>query len=277
MTTTPNPTAQGLRSILLHVDAAPRCAERLRVAQALAARHGAALDLLYAVTPAVLAQPLGVAEAAAASMQLLQEVDDQRRQAAERLVREAGAGTAWAVTAQATPLAGFVEQALFADLLVMGQHDRSQPWEAGTPADFVESVLVTSGKPALVLPYVGRFETLAESVLLAWKPTREAAHALAAALPLLRRARALHVVGTVDEERPRLAACLARHGVAAAVHHHAPLGEQAGELLLSLASELGADLLVMGCYGHSRARELVLGGASRTVLQSMTLPVLMAH
>jgi len=277
MNTVPNISAQGLRSILLHVDAAPRCAERLRVAQALAARHGAALDLLYAVTPAVLSQPLGLAEAAAATMQVLQEVDDERRHAAEHMVREAGAGAAWTVASEASPLAGLAEQALFADLLVMGQHDAAQPWLAGTPADFVESVLLSSGKPALVLPFVGRFETIGERVLLAWKPTREAAHALAAALPLLRGARELHVVGASDDERPRLATCLARHGVGATPRHHAALEGNAGELLLSLASEFDADLLVMGCYGHSRAREWVLGGATRTVLQSMTLPVLMAH
>jgi nucleotide-binding universal stress UspA family protein len=277
MNTVPNISAQGLRSILLHVDAAPRCAERLRVAQALAARHGAALDLLYAVTPAVLSQPLGLAEAAAATMQVLQEVDDERRHAAERMVREAGAGAAWAVAGEASPLSGLVEQALFADLLVMGQHDAAQPWLAGTPVDFVESVLLSGGRPALVLPFVGRFETVGERVLLAWKPTREAAQALAAALPLLRGARTLHVVGASDDERPRLATFLARHGVAATPRHHAPLEGNAGELLLSLASEFDADLLVMGCYGHSRAREWVLGGATRTMLRSMTLPVLMAH
>jgi nucleotide-binding universal stress UspA family protein len=69
--------------------------------------------------------------------------------------------------------------------------------------------------------------------------------------------------------------------VRAPIRPHAPLpgggGSTAGEALLSLAADVGADLLVMGCYGHSRARELVLGGASRTVLRSMTLPVLMAH
>ena len=269
MNMAPKTSTQELRSILLHVDAAPRCTQRLRMAQALAARHGAALDLLYAVTPAVLSQPLGLAEAAGVTMQALQAVDDERRQATERMVREAGAGAAWAVASEASPLAGFTEHALFADLLVMGQHDGVQPWLAGTPADFVESVLLASGKAALVLPCVGHFDTVGERVLLAWKPTREAAHALAAALPLLCGARELHVVGVGDDERPRLDTFLQRH--------HAPLEGSAGELLLSLASDFEVDLLVMGCFGHSRAREWVLGGATRTVLQSMTVPVLMAH
>ena len=277
MNMAPNTSTQGLRSILLHVDAAPRCAERLRVAQALAARHGAALDMLYAVTPAVLSQPLGLADATGVTLQALQAVDDERRQAVERMVSGAGAGAAWAIASGNSPLADFGEHALFADLLVMGQHDTAKPWQAGTPADFVESVLLASGKAALVLPSVGRFQTPGERVLLAWKPTREAAQALAAALPLLRGARELHVVGASDDERPRLATVLERHGVDATLRHHAPLDGNVGELLLSLASEFEVDLLVMGCFGHSRAREWVLGGATRTVLQSMTLPVLMAH
>lgn len=107
--------------------------------------------------------------------------------------------------------------------------------------------------------------------------------ALAAALALLRGARRIDLTAEADAELPgagagEVEAYLRLHGVEAAVERHAGLpADAAGEGLLSLCVSVGADLLVMGCYGHGRVRELVLGGASRTVLASMTVPVLMAH
>ena len=144
-----------------------------------------------------------------------------------------------------------------------------------------------SGTPALVLPQGGAFDSDAlaraePTVLLAWKATRESSHAARAALPWLRRARRVHLAaeapGTTGE--PGAAALrewLLLHGVSAEVHEHAVAPDRAGERLLSLAAEVSADLLAMGCYGHSRARELLLGGASRSVLREPALPVLMVH
>ena len=118
--------------------------------------------------------------------------------------------------------------------------------------------------------------------LLGWKPTREAAHALAGALPMLCKADKVHVAvwnegeGTSDG-REEITRYLRAHGIAADVHGYGPESRDVGEYLLSLASDVGADLMVMGCYGHGRMREWVLGGATRSVLRSMTVPVLMAH
>jgi len=118
--------------------------------------------------------------------------------------------------------------------------------------------------------------------LLGWKPTREAAHALAGALPMLCKADKVHVAvwnegeGTSDG-REDITRYLRAHGIAADVHGYGPESRDVGEYLLSLASDVGADLMVMGCYGHGRMREWVLGGATRSVLRSMTVPVLMAH
>jgi nucleotide-binding universal stress UspA family protein len=116
--------------------------------------------------------------------------------------------------------------------------------------------------------------------MVAWKATRESARALGAAIPLLRGASSVSIA--IDENTPRaeqdlLQAYLHRHGVQAASHLLPGTHSTAGEAILSLAADVGAELVVMGCYGHSRAREFVLGGASRTVLDSMTVPVLMAH
>jgi nucleotide-binding universal stress UspA family protein len=133
----------------------------------------------------------------------------------------------------------------------------------------------------LVVPFAGELAASPDTMLVAWKPTRECARALAAAIPFLQSARQVHLVeAQADESQAtsmRVRDYLYLHGIPR-VHEHARLSQdRAGEALLSLAADCDADLLVMGCYGHSRARELLLGGATRTVLDSMTLPVLMAH
>ena len=279
-----------LRSILLHLDASPRSAERLRLARTLAAQHQARVTALYGVTPTFLTLPLAIGDGSAAMVPVLEQIDTDHRAAARAAFEhEQGGGVElrWADLGTEPVISGFIAQALFADLLVLGQHDPGDAEAAGVPADFVESVLVGSGKPALVVPYAGKFTGIGGDVLVAWKSTREAARAVACALPLLQGARSVHVVGwdarasaaaTTDQpDRLDLAGYLRLHGVEPKVRYHssAPIG--VGEGLLSLAADVGADLLVMGCYGHSRARELVLGGATRTILRSMTVPVLMAH
>ncbi|MBI5907374.1 MAG: universal stress protein, partial [Burkholderiales bacterium] len=171
----------------------------------------------------------------------------------------------------------------YADLLVLGQHNPSDTESAHVPADFVETVMAISGKPSLILPSASRPLAGGATVVIAWKPTRAAARAVDAAMPLLRDARRVHVVSWASEEaviggeRLDLNGYLKLHGVEATWHSQGEEPEELGELLLSCAFDLEADLLVMGCYGHSRAREWLLGGTSRVVLRSMTLPVLMAH
>ena len=117
---------------------------------------------------------------------------------------------------------------------------------------------------------------------IAWREGPEAVRAVAAALPILRKAGMTHVLtwrtGRESEGAgERLGRYLAAHGVTARVHDGGRAGAPIGELLLSRVADLGVDLLVMGCFGQSRAREWLLGGASRTLLAAMTVPVLMAH
>jgi len=118
------------------------------------------------------------------------------------------------------------------------------------------------------------------TVLIAWKESREAARALSAAVPLLRKADAVHIAldsEIADAHRELLMRFLQSHAVHAQLHPLASPAQRVGDALRAMAAELGADLMVMGCYGHSRGRELLLGGATRSVLHSMTIPVLMAH
>jgi nucleotide-binding universal stress UspA family protein len=123
-------------------------------------------------------------------------------------------------------------------------------------------------------------------VLVGWDSSREATRAINDAMPLLQAAQAVTVLAIDPTDGPAghgempgadIALHLARHGVKATIESTVSAGIGIGNVLLSRASDLGADLLVMGAYGHSRVRELVLGGSTRTVIESMTLPVLMSH
>ncbi|MFO1221728.1 MAG: universal stress protein [Burkholderiaceae bacterium] len=267
-----------IQSILVHLDTGPQGAVRLQVARALAAQFGAAVTALYAVTPLYVQAATDVVVGSAG--EALMAYDTERLEAARKLVAkvnaEAGPQVQWREASSASEFT-FVRDALYADLLVLGQLDREHR-ESGVPVDFVQSVVIASGKPALVVPYIAKGAPRRDTAFVAWKESREAARALTAALPLLRMAKTVHVgVEANGSEHAALRQYLQRHGIQAKLHTVNARPAEAGEMLLSLAADLDADLLVMGCYGHSRAREFVLGGASRTVLEGMTLPVLLAH
>jgi nucleotide-binding universal stress UspA family protein len=276
------------QSILVHMDASPRSAARLALARKLGREHGAeALIALLALEP--IEVPLDLPPAAdLAGIPLVPEVDPEHKRRARAIFDEALAtgdyAMTWAEVPGDPPVWGMTQAALYADLMVLGQHDPKDPLTRDVPKDFVESVVLESGKPALVVPCAGRFDEVGHNVLIAWKPTRECAAAVSAALPLLQRAKRVHVVSWGEdsfgpaEETFGIARFLRWHGVEpAGAERDLNVPDKLGEILLSRASDLGSDLLVMGAYGHPRVRELLLGGVTRTILKSMTLPVLMAH
>jgi nucleotide-binding universal stress UspA family protein len=273
-----------LKSILLHVDGSARVALRVQVACRLAEAFDAHVTALYGCMPSLLRYPMAV-EASAAAVSVMGELDDEVRATARSVFEAASAGSSrieWAEP-QGDALWGWSRRAFFCDLMVLGQRDPTDRAAAELPSDFLPSLLVDTGKPALLLPYAGTVATdapIGGCVLVAWKESREAARAVSAAMPWLKRAAQVHLLGFGDGAETGLqwlAAYLARHGVQARLHGGGPEPAQPAEALLSSAADLGADLLVMGCYGHSRAREWVLGGVTRSILQSMTLPVLMVH
>jgi nucleotide-binding universal stress UspA family protein len=276
------------KQLLVHIDASAQTASRMKAALAIAQAQGAAVNVVYAVTPTLVEVPFA-AEGGAAIAATLAEIDDGRRAQARKIYDEAVARAdvqaGWCEVCELPVIGAFSQQALYADLLVLGQHDPGEGNYSGVPFDFVETVLAASGKAAIVLPYEPALDNVGSNVVIAWKPTREAARAVAAAVPLLQRARKVQVIAwkaepdvTVDGAALNLDTYLKQRGIEATWHTEGG-GEPdfLGEMLLSRAFDLGADLMVMGCYGHSRAREWVLGGTSRTVLRSMTMPVLMAH
>lgn len=274
-------------SVLIHLDASPRTGERIAFARRFAARHSASLQALYAVNSNFVELPFALSESSDIGAMAL-KLDDERRKRAheqfERATAAPGTPLEWAELEGEPAIWGFVQQALYADLLVLGQREIDPTFARDLPADFLESVLMGSGKPTLVLPYASAVASDAQRILVAWNATRESARSLFAALPLMRAASRVDVAAWQDESAPltsadreRLTRCLEQHGVTATLHWYGAAPGDVGNSVLSLAADLGSDLLVTGCYGHARAREWVLGGATRTLLKSMTVPILMAH
>lgn len=269
------------KSILLHLDSTPRCAERTRVAARMAETFHATVAGVYSVTPSVRRHPMSPLGPAGAIG--LQRLDEDRRAQAYRSFADAAAasGRMRSESVAGDAIEAFENRALYCDLVVVGQRDEETATAAETPSDFVARLLIDSGSPVLVIPFAGSFHTLGQRVLVAWTETRESARAVAAALPWLRRAESVHAVccgAQAATSLQRLQQHLSAHRVKVTVHADEERTDRAvSEHLLSRADAFGADLLVMGCYGHSRAREWVLGGVSRTMLRTMTLPVVMAH
>ena len=272
------------KSILLHLDSSASSAVRAQAARFVAEAFAAEVTALYCIIPALMRYPYSL-ESTATVVADLQRLDDDRkaktkerfeevRRSSERL-RWEESGAPWS----------FGHRALYADLIILGrqwtrQEQADNPGSDDVPFDFVPHVLVSSGRPALIIPPSGLSDPMGDAVLVAWKETRESARAVAAALPWLRRARSVHIAcydADSQANLPRLQKQLEAQGVTAKFHQGDSGGREVGEFLLSLASDLGADLLVMGCYGHSRSFEWVLGGATRTILHSTTVPVLMVH
>jgi nucleotide-binding universal stress UspA family protein len=175
--------------------------------------------------------------------------------------------------------------ARYADLVVVGQYDENAKTDPGVAPNFVEELVLSVGRPVLVVPYAGKFQSMGKRVLVAWNASRESARAVHDALPFLQKADQVQVVAFNPEKGDEhgdvpgadIGLMLARHGVRVqAAQQHAE-GLDVGSQILSRAADVDADLIVMGAYGHSRMRELVLGGATRTIIEAMTVPVLLSH
>ena len=180
--------------------------------------------------------------------------------------------------------AALIELAKSIDLTIVGQRPPNS--EANGASRFrPEDIVMTAGRPVLIVPYAGKFETVGKRILFAWDGTREANRAMHDALPLFTDADATVVfVGSNERElaqhRPaldRVIHHLHHHGVAAKPEETLRGGLAVSDILLSRAADLAADMIVSGGYHHSPLREALLGGVSRELLQHMTVPVLMSH
>jgi nucleotide-binding universal stress UspA family protein len=177
---------------------------------------------------------------------------------------------------------GVIRNVILSDLAVVGQNDpsRQEPLRDA----LIEALLFQAGLPTLLVPYSGANAFRADKVVIAWNGSAQSARAVRAALPLLAMAKSV-LVAIVDEGAPPadriqgadIGTYLARHDLDVTVRTIANAHEGAGQAVLKLAADEGATWMVMGAYGHSRIRQFLLGGVTRHVLASATIPVLMAH
>ena len=277
------------RSILVHLDESPRCALRVDLAGRLAHQHGA--HLLGLAPSGLVNLPARVTPSPSGAPNYLELAQARLNEAATALVAEFkrraegfGLVSFEGRVDEDGAVTSLVRHAGVHDIVVLGQTDRTAP-TAGLDLDIPEHVLMRAGTPALVVPFVGDFDDVGGCVVIAWNATRESARAVHDAMPLLRHAREVHLMcfeRTSDLQHvSRLQLndarrWLALHGVDARLHQE-PVSGDVGEALLARASDLGAKLIVMGGYGHSRLAELLLGGVTRRLLTRMTAPVLLSH
>jgi len=277
-----------LSDILVLVDASPRAQMRLDIAAALARQYGAHLTALQVIDVAIPVMAMGDGGGGGA---VIAELMEQMRQSAlvagvklkaafETALAREGIMGEWRQVEGTTPEI-LALHGRYADLLVMGQDDPESD-----SAGHLETVLFDSGRPVLAIPFAGSFKTIGKRVLVGWNASREASRALHDALPLIAKAETTTVflanpkrgLGAHGEEPGAdIARHLARHGLKVEVAKAIADDVADSALLLNQASDMGADLLVMGAYGHSRLREFILGGVTRSLLREMTVPVLLSH
>ena len=276
------------KTLLVHVDDSERCLRRVEAASRIARDFAAELVGVYLVATPALAPSVSALLPEGIVTERLRESGEAQQQAEARFRETAAmadvASVAWRAPA-GDPVHAIVAHTRGADLAVIGQPD---PGDADTAfaVDLANAVILGAGRPVLVIPYIGAEGAIGSTALIALDHSRESARAVADALPFLARASKVIVMSITaaaeetlgdTQARAQVLAYLRGHGIDAEARHLDLPGIAIGELLLSQAADCGADLIVMGAYGHARFQELVLGGVTRTLLDAMTVPVLMSH
>ena len=272
------------KTILVHLDNSRRCDVRTRYALDIARRFDAHVIGLYLVCQDLVHHLFEPAEPL-----LRNGYEQQRRtslgrarEAFERAAELAGINAEWRAPAGSI-LDAATLHGRHADVILLGQDDPDDP-DAFVARHFVEDVVLGAGRPVLLVPRTGDFATIGENVVIAWDDSREAARAVADALPILRRARFVEIM-TVERHRDiqapagiEISAYLDRQGIRASFSSTPRVsGESTGMTLIDKANRVHADMLVAGAYAHSRGLERVLGGVTNNLLQVSTLPVLLSH
>jgi nucleotide-binding universal stress UspA family protein len=277
---------QAFKRVLVHVDRDGRSDYRIEVAANLAERFAGKVTGVYVARSSL--PPAFMVGALPPAVMTDQEQLDQeaaetaRRRFLDHVVRR-GLDSEWHYIRDAT-VPALRRVARYVDVAIVGQTDPTVREEL--LATRPEDLALGSGRPVLVVPYIGGSRSPGRHIVVAWDGSREAARAVADALPLLMQASVVRVV-SIDAKAPGitdqsnaaedLGRFLADHGIAAKPENLQTDECSEADVLLSRIGDFGADLLVMGCYGHTRLRELVLGGMTREILQHMNVCVLMSH
>ncbi|MGO4378090.1 universal stress protein [Pseudoduganella sp. RAF53_2] len=277
------------KTILVHADGSRGQAQRIELAAALAEQEEA--HLVCAAMTGISRYVCGSPDALANGIVRPDLIDLVRRNARETLDNAASKLSRLGVESFETRLVdddaygGLLLQSRYADLVILGQADRDDPATGALLQDLPEYIMLNGCRPVLVVPFAGQLAPINGTAIVAWDGSLQSVRAITQAIPLLRRAQRIivalfdPVVGPDEHgESPGadIALYLARHRINVDVMRQRACGDT-GEALLTMADRFHAGLLVMGAYGHSRFREIALGGVTRTVLNTMTLPVLLSH
>jgi nucleotide-binding universal stress UspA family protein len=276
------------KTILVHLSSESRARASLGFAIGLAQRFEAHVIGLYVFPSYPLAPPIPLPFGAEIAGQIRSAIAEETRQvkaifdemtATQPFVSEWRSIT----TDRRPPEQVVIEHSHAADLVVASQTDPA--WKWSDILDFPDSLALGAGRPVVIVPNYGRYDRPPRVVTVAWNGRREAARAVADALPLLQQAESVNVL-TVRDGKPlpeghlpdtEIAAALARHGVKVDLADIIATEYTIGEEIRVRAIDRGADLIVMGCYGHSRMREFALGGVTRHMMREMTMPILFSH
>jgi nucleotide-binding universal stress UspA family protein len=272
------------KTILVHLANDKGHTARLRLGIDLASRFDAHLVALYIATPVSMpaaitgrgASAVYIAEATAVAREKAATVAEEIRSACER----ERLSWEWQIE-EGDHLDLLSRYAHYADLAIVS-HSRAELIEDRVMFHVPEHLPLVVGCPVIILPDKEDFPPPGKNILIAWKATREALNTVRAALPFLARAETVTVLSVSPPEAPvrpdeLAAAFLARHGIKAQAYADIDGEGHVGEAILAHARDMHVDLIVMGGYGHSRLREMVLGGVTRHVLDHMWVPVLMCH
>lgn len=277
------------KTILVHFSTVKQAQELMNVACLLAKKYDAHIVGLFVIPEFHINPSVSVyvpVELMASHKKFHRNEAEKIKDSFEKYASAEDVSVEWRLLESSTPsiTSVVIDQALRADLVITRQadDDGDDAYIKEVPAE----VILGCGRPVLMVPNEGHFDTVGDYILIGWNGTREAARAAYDALPLLKDADkvSVHWVNTegknVDKTTLQgvdLAASLARHQVNVNVEMSEKAGVSVGKGLLAHAAEQGADLVVMGGYGHSRTREFIFGGATQHVLEHATLPVLMSH
>mgnify|MGYP001824193884 FL=1 len=279
-----------IKTILVSLNAKDRADTVLRVACELAREHEAHLIGIY-VVPDV--KPVAMFEAYLAT-DFFEEQQKQFNRCGDKMQRLFKKETAKYSLTSEWVQGRAINKVLADDVIALsGQADlivinQTETWSTtlDPEPDFADRLIMASGRPVLMVPNSGEIKTIGKKVIVGWKPAREAVRALHDALPMLVKSEKVILV-TIDtqdasyaEATPsthQMVEMLRRHGVNAAEQALVISDIPAEEALLNEVAVHGADMIVVGAYGHSRLRELLLGGVTRFLLNHSTVPVLMSH
>ena len=271
-----------IKDLLVHVDNSEACKNRIAVAQKIAEPVAAHITGIY--TYQLMVVPSFSEFGAPAYVYTeLEAANKDLAEQAETVFNESMA--AWQSKKEWQAYQGeqarnIARAAANYDLVVMGQYNPDD--ELDRSEGLVAQVAISAGRPVLVTPHSAEVNHVGKRILVAWNGEKEAARAVHDAMPLLHSADAVeivHITRSDEDEIPcaDIAVHLTRHGIPVEAGNARTKSRLTGEAILYLAQSFGADLIVMGAYGHTRLRELIIGGATRHVLENTTVPVLMSH